>query len=33
VIPVHGGRDIQKPLLQKILADAGIAFDDFLKLL
>jgi predicted RNA binding protein YcfA (HicA-like mRNA interferase family) len=33
VIPVHGGRDIGKTLLKKILADAGLTVAQFSDLL
>jgi len=32
-VPVHPGRDIDRGLLRKIIADTGIAREEFLKLL
>jgi predicted RNA binding protein YcfA (HicA-like mRNA interferase family) len=32
VIPIHGGRDIGKTLLKKILADAGLTVAQFADL-
>ena len=31
-VPVHGGKDIGRPLLSKIIKQAGIPLDRFLKL-
>lgn len=34
VIPIHGGRDIKKTLLKKIIeADLNLSIDEFLKVL
>jgi predicted RNA binding protein YcfA (HicA-like mRNA interferase family) len=33
VIPIHKGRDIDRGLLRKILRDADLTREDFLKLL
>jgi predicted RNA binding protein YcfA (HicA-like mRNA interferase family) len=33
VVPVHPGRDISKPLLKKILADAGLTVAQFSDLI
>lgn len=33
VVPVHGGATIKKPLLKRILEEAKLSIDDFLKLL
>ena len=32
VVPVHGRGDIGRPLLKKILEQAGISIDEFLRL-
>ena len=31
-VPVHGGKDIGRPLLSKIIKQAGISIERFLKL-
>ena len=33
VIPAHGGRDIPRHLLHKIIKQAGLSLDEFLALL
>ena len=33
VVPVHGGEEIGRGLLSKILKDAGLTTEEFLKLL
>jgi predicted RNA binding protein YcfA (HicA-like mRNA interferase family) len=33
VLPVHGNEDLGRPLLRKILKDAGLTFDEFIALL
>ena len=32
VVPVHGNEDLGRPLLRKILADAGLSTDEFIAL-
>ncbi|MDX2156349.1 MAG: type II toxin-antitoxin system HicA family toxin [Hyphomicrobiaceae bacterium] len=33
VVPVHGGSDIKRGLLRKIIDDAGMTVDEFIELL
>jgi predicted RNA binding protein YcfA (HicA-like mRNA interferase family) len=33
VVPVHGNEDLGRPLLRKILKDAGLTVDEFISLL
>lgn len=33
VIPIHQGRTIKKPLLKKIIEEAGLELEEFLKYL
>lgn len=33
VVPVHGGKDIKRSLLHKIIGDAGLTIDEFRALL